>query len=383
MGIIGVHDYDFFNYQNVLPNLECAKICAYYKKHREIAVLAPNLTPELFSTLYVRKDYEDGLYPKELFNSKVIFGGRAIQPGEYQPLDLEIEKTIPDFSIYERHLQNFRRVKEDEKIFKRILGSAHIRLSLDGKTINPWLKKEDYLFQNTKGIILHDYDVGQIAGAYDFIKDWLYSRNNLNSNTMRPYSLGVKFPIQVNTEEELIKWLGLPVLYRIFDIQYNNYMEDSLCDKLRHFIDINTSQLSYKIDEGCISENDFVKNRLPLIIPQVLFFHRHWIKISLIYNDTLITSPELQNLIEVLNWFVQSNFYNYKAIRVVDYCKWIASHQDPWKCWKSKQPRTWPSTQDARDAFMYVRFNNYEAFRMFYEWRKVVFDGGKIINDPT
>ena len=36
MGIIGVHDYDFFTYQNVLPNLECAKLCAYHKKKREI-----------------------------------------------------------------------------------------------------------------------------------------------------------------------------------------------------------------------------------------------------------------------------------------------------------------------------------------------------------
>lgn len=383
MGIIGIHDYDFFTYQNILPNLECAKLCAYHKKKREISVLAPELAPERFSTLYVRKDYDDGIYPRELFDDKIILGGRAIQPGPYKPLPLEIEQTIPDFSIYERHSPNFCRIKDDARLFKRILWSAHIRLSIDGKNIDPWLKKEDYMFQNTRCLILHDYDVGAIDGAYDFIKEWLYSRNNLNSNTVKPYSLGTKFPIQVSSEEELLKWLRLPIMEDVFGIQYNNFMDDALCDKMRYLWDLGTSQMSYKVDEGCKDENDFLMNRLPLIIPQVLFFHRHWIKISLVYDDTLITTPELQNLFEVLNWFIRSKYYNYKADRIVDYCKWIAKHQDPWKCWRAKYQRKWPSTQEARDAFQYVRFNNYEAFRMFYEWRKVIFDGRKIVNDSN
>lgn len=383
MGIIGIHDFDFFNYQNVLPNLECAKLCAYHKKKRAISVLAPELVPERFSTLYVRKDYDDGYYPKDLFQEKVILGGRAVQPGDYHPLDLEIEKTIPDFSVYERHTGNFCRIKGDEGLFKKILHSAHIRLSTNSKDIDPWLKKEDYLFQNTRGLIIHDYNISGVDGAYDFIKDWLYSRNNLDGWTVRPYSLGTKFPIQVNSEEEILKWLRLPIMPGVFGIQYNGYMDDVLCDKMRKLWDIGTNQMSYKVDEGCSDENDFLMNRLPLIIPQVLFLHRHWIKISLVYDDNLIITPELQNLFEVLNWFIRSKYYNYKADRIVDYCKWASTHQDPWKCWRSKNPRRWPSTEEARDAFQYIRFNNYEVFKMFYEWRKVVFDGRRIINDST
>lgn len=383
MGVIGIHDYDFFNYTNVLPNLECAKLCAYHKKNREIAVLAPELAPERFSTLYVRKDYDDGIYPKELFGSNIVLGGRAVSAGDYRPFPKEIERTIPDFSIYERHEENFGSLKKEGILFRRILGCAHIRLASDSKNIDDWLRKEDYLFQNTKGLIIHDYDISGINGAYDFIKDWLYSRNNMDGWTVRPYPLGTKFPIQVYSEEDLLRWLKLPIMRGVFGIQYNGLMEDTLCDKMRKIEESGANQLAYRVDVGCSSENDFLMNRLPKILPQVLFFHRHWIKISLTYDDNFITTPQLQNLFEVLNWFIRSRYYNYKTDKIVDYCKWIATHQDPFKCWKSRRPRAWPSTQEARDAFMYVRFNNYEVFKMFYEWKKVIFDGRRIINDTN
>lgn len=80
-------------------------------------------------------------------------------------------------------------------------------------------KKEDYMFQNTRCLILHDYDAGAVDGAYDFIKDWLYSRNNLNSNTVKPYSLGTKFPIQVSSEEELLN--GYDCLSWKMFLEYN------------------------------------------------------------------------------------------------------------------------------------------------------------------
>lgn len=30
MGTIGIHDFDYFHYENVIPNLECAKLVTYY-----------------------------------------------------------------------------------------------------------------------------------------------------------------------------------------------------------------------------------------------------------------------------------------------------------------------------------------------------------------
>lgn len=90
------------------------------------------MAPERFSTLYVRKDYDDGIYPRELFDDKIILGGRAIQPGPYKPLPLEIEQTIPDFQSMSAILLILS-CKDDARLFKRILWSAHIRLSIDGK----------------------------------------------------------------------------------------------------------------------------------------------------------------------------------------------------------------------------------------------------------
>ena len=43
---IGVFDYDFFNYESVIPNLECAKLVTYYRQHNHLAVLTPTLVPE-------------------------------------------------------------------------------------------------------------------------------------------------------------------------------------------------------------------------------------------------------------------------------------------------------------------------------------------------
>ena len=76
--IVGIHDYDFFHYWNTMPNLECAKLLAYYKKKRDITLLAPTLEPKRYNSFFVRKDYEDGLYPEELFLSNVEYGGRAV-----------------------------------------------------------------------------------------------------------------------------------------------------------------------------------------------------------------------------------------------------------------------------------------------------------------
>ena len=65
MGVYGVYDYDFFHYENVIPNLECAKIVSYYRTHNEIAVLVPEFNPAPYTQFFIRKEYDDGIYPKQ------------------------------------------------------------------------------------------------------------------------------------------------------------------------------------------------------------------------------------------------------------------------------------------------------------------------------
>lgn len=67
MAIIGIHDADFFTYENVMPNLECAKLYTYYNRHNNISVLTPAREPSKYTKFIIRKDYDDGNYPNYYF----------------------------------------------------------------------------------------------------------------------------------------------------------------------------------------------------------------------------------------------------------------------------------------------------------------------------
>lgn len=75
--IVGIHDYDFFNYEHVIPNIDCAKYLTYYRNHRIIAALTPRIEPEKYTKFLIRKEYDDDYFPKELFLPNVEFGGRV------------------------------------------------------------------------------------------------------------------------------------------------------------------------------------------------------------------------------------------------------------------------------------------------------------------
>lgn len=48
MGSISVYDYDYFHYENVIPNLECAKLVTYYRAHNQICVLSPQINTAMY-----------------------------------------------------------------------------------------------------------------------------------------------------------------------------------------------------------------------------------------------------------------------------------------------------------------------------------------------
>lgn len=386
MGTIGIFDYDYFNYESVIPNLECAKLCAYFKKNKEVTVLAPVMEPHRYTNFYIRKDYEDGIYPKDFFLDNVSYGGRAVSP-IYKPLDIEIEKSIPDFSGYLQYQNLYGSKRNDKEQIKRILGSAHFRLSLDEENIESFIKHQSYLERTHKGIILHDYNLSKVSGAYDFIKGLSESRYTIQGEKPKPYPIGNKYPIQVSTEEDLMKWLNITPMTDVFFLQYNGIMSNETLLKLVEENNRIMRQVWYRIDDGWFSENDFIKSALPKIYKQVLFLKNHKTKILLKYNDDFITTPELQNTIHLFNNFLnsdhevrdkkflhQTTLYNYcrGAKEIENFC--IRNYI------KSK-PKL--STQDKRDVFQFIREKNYDVFHMFYEWYKVKYDKGDFINDKS
>jgi len=74
---IGLWDADFMTYKQPFFNLEIMKMAAYYKQQNELVKLTTVLEPERYTKFFVRKDYDDGIYPKEFFLPNVVYGGKA------------------------------------------------------------------------------------------------------------------------------------------------------------------------------------------------------------------------------------------------------------------------------------------------------------------
>ena len=98
---IGLYDMDMATYTLVPFNIELMKLAAYYKKHREIVILSPELTPERHQKFFLRKDYDDGNFPLGIDKiPNLDYGGYAFTKGLYVPMAAEIEAIHPDSSIY-------------------------------------------------------------------------------------------------------------------------------------------------------------------------------------------------------------------------------------------------------------------------------------------
>lgn len=382
MGVIGIYDFDFMNYNHVIPNLECAKLYTYYHNMHEIAVLTPILEPEKYTQFFVRKEYNDGFYPQKLFAPNCVYGGRAFTPDKYSPLAPPIEKTIPNMHLYDRYKFKFGTNTIEQRLINQILNCAHIRLSSDEenpKSINTL--KRIMETDRYNGIIFHDYDLAKIKGAYDIIDEISQSRYFVTRpKEIKPYRIGNKFPIQVNSSEELEKWLKIEVIPTLFFLQYNGLMSNGTIMRLCNENKKMARQTYYNISAGCSSENDFIINRLPQIFKQVLFLRTQHIKILLNYDEEFIITPEIKTLIELMNCWLsftwQENFIpNIQTLEnfikrndKLHYQSWAYLHVTV-------------TTDQARECFRYFYNNNYDLFKLFYEWDSVKLEKGEFINE--
>ena len=111
---VGLYDADQATFTKVVFNLELMKLSAYYKRKGEIVILAPEFAPEKHSKFIYRKDYDDGIYPKNLVRPNVEYGGLAFSNNIYLPLPLEIERMRPDTEIYRRTEQDYLLIPGDK-----------------------------------------------------------------------------------------------------------------------------------------------------------------------------------------------------------------------------------------------------------------------------
>jgi hypothetical protein len=208
MGTILVYDWDYFHYPHVIPNLECAKYAAWRKKKRDIVVCSPIFEPAHYTSIFFRKEYDDGVYDNKILRPNVEYGGRAFSE-LYKPYPLEMERIEPDFTIYDKYRDMYGTRKADREEIKTILNATHARLSLDGKTLEPF--PFDRLRPRHPSVILHDYDLGNIPGALELLEEVAAARPSGLS-----YRIGNKYPINVYNFQELQKWLKLPPMGTCF-----------------------------------------------------------------------------------------------------------------------------------------------------------------------
>jgi hypothetical protein len=376
---VAIYDYDYFNYENVIPNLECAKLVAYYRKRNDITLLAPALEPARYTKFIIRKEYNDGIFPREFFYPNCEYGGRAFNPTQYKPLDPKIEATIPDMHIYDRYISNFGKKPAELTQIKRILNCAHLRLAPDSQNLLSLEKLKRNFLTKPTGIILHDYNLAPLK-PYDLIKELQDQRTFISKEGTNPYPVGNKYPIRIYSSNELQNWLKIVTIPGAFFLEYCGLMSDeilyNLCEENKRM----ARQVYYNITHDCTSENDFFINRLPKIFIQTLFLRKAGIKILLKYDEEILKTKELKLLIDLLNCWLsfqwQENFLPRRQ-NLYNFCKNKEKLQ--YRSWAFLTVKI--TVEQMRDIFQFIRENNYDLFKKFYEWDSVIYKEGEFINE--
>lgn len=379
MGTIAVYDYDFFRYESVIPNLECAKLVTYHRNHNDIALLAPTLAPARYTKFIVRKEYDDGIYPKELFLPNCEYGGRAFSASKYKPLPAAIENTVPDMHIYDRYIDHFGRKATELTQIKRILNCAHMRLAPDSENLLPFESFKKYFDSKPTGIFLHDYDLASLK-PYNLIKRLQDQRQFVTKFGINPYPVGNKFPIKIYSSEELSKWMQIVTIPNAFFLEYHGLMTDEVLYRLCIDNKRMARQIYYNIAYACSSENDFFFNRLSKIFIQSLFLRKAGVKILLTYDEDFFKTKELKKFIELLNCWISFQWVEgFAPLRQTLYALCRSNAKLHYTNWAFQNISL--TIEETRDVFQYVRETNYDLFKMFYEWDSVIFKGGRFINE--
>lgn len=373
---IGLFDYDMIKYKQVPLNLELAKIAAYYKKKREIVVLSPEFNPDMYNRFIIRKDYDDRDYSYFTNLSAIEYGGLAFSNNVYIPMDLNIEKSPPDVSIYERYRNIFCKNKNYEERFNVMLNAIHFRLSLDGKTIWKDFRKQIPDITKRGVLFLHDYNLNNIQNSDLMIKELINERDN----RIEMNRVASKFPIIVSNGKDLLRWGAIKPSFNFFNIQYNGIMEN---DALFNFFEISKgtsifSQFEYNI--SAVNEEEVIKE-ITKIYAQVLFCRTVRQKIHLYYMPNFFSDKRWEKVLDLINHYAVSLFsldkssYNRKLRDDTMYKYAKASEYKLDYDWE--HPYT---TEELREIFYFVKDKNPELFEMFYKWRMTKYKGGNFVN---
>lgn len=367
---VGLYDMDMATYTLVPFNLELMKLSSYYKRRGEIVVLSPSFSPERHKNFFLRKDYDDGKYPPNLTKiSNVQYGGLAFSNNIYHPLPIEIETCKPDPLIYERMENSILNTTsaQREKIYKNMMEAEHCRISLDGKTIWEDYPKQFKYLAGARNIMFHDFDLNAIDGGYEEVVK-IMSKARTDGWATR---LGMKFPVQVSTGQDLLNWTKFKPNSTFYSLRYNGVIDD---DSFKDFIGINKersiySQLEYYVTASSSTENEFITKYLQQIYHQVIISRSYRVFFTLRYEDGFFFDKNWEKVIDLINYYHNS----YKGQPTSNYLRKIPddtmynfvikTSNSPAKFYNGKAM----TKDEIREVFAFVREHHYPLFKDFYE----------------
>lgn len=366
---VGIMDADLAKYTLVPFNLEAMKLSAYYKKKGEIVILSPSFTPERHQKFFYRKDYDDGDFPINLLRAKNMeYGGLAFSNNIYQPLPIEIERTPPDTSIYQKMEKVIMGTDSPlkKKIFNNMMEAEHCRLSLDGKTVWPEYWRQFKNLPTCRNLMFHDYDLGAVEGSFEAVQKILQKARTDGWAT----KVGMKFPVQISDGQALLNWSSINTNSTFYSLRYDGVIEDepflewiARCRQRAVF-----TQMEYHVTSARYDPNDFVETLLPKILRQIIISRSYRIFFSLIYDEGFFPDRRWEAVLQLFNYYhnslkglPQSSYYN--AITDDTLFDFAQASQ--------KVPKDYYGevlTQDQiRKIFMFVRQKHYPLFTDFYE----------------
>lgn len=356
---IGMFDCDLAEYRVIPFNLELMKLSSYYKQRKEMVLLTPFLLPERYQKTFIRKDYDDGIFPNYPIQYDVRCGGLAYSGGKYAPLPIQIEQQKPDTLLY-GSVENFFIDREEKLTFRNMTNAEHLRLSLDGKTI--WNEYKCQLKNPTKTRLfyIHDPNLSQIEGAAAEVR-------KLVTNSYKTCRFGNKFPIMVDKEQEFFEWLLARPHNLYVDIKFTGeFSKEGLITYCRLPIPKLVSQkIEYRVDATSLSEEDFLKNRIREIYREAIILRRFNQQILLTYKNNFFKDKRWEKVIELINRIIftkRSELPALKGKNSLDYDTLYRIISNP-----NIAPLKKETVDEAREIFMFVKNNHYPLFKDFYE----------------
>ena len=273
----------------------------------------------------------------------------------------------PDISLYGR-LEPKAVKGYSTNALNTMRRAEHIRLSLDGKTIWKDFEKQFRHDSNAYGVIFHDYNLNDVEGARALIgeslTDWI------------PHPLGrrigTKYPIVVDNKQDLISWLQLQPMGTYFSLVHKGLIDESYIPEL-----VEVSQQSYAIKQTSVEITDLSIETIPRIFRNIINLRSNRLYFPLIYNENVLISSDWIMVMRLINRYNQhlittadSQFFKYTEPfeTLYSYCKAAI------KQYQIKEPLL--TKESIQSIFQFVRENNYDLFKDFYEYR-----GGEVRDD--